>query len=71
MLQVALEQASAIDSYYKSYFSALKADYLTLGDWKRLRIIRDFLQPFNRATKETEGDSIMIDKVLFIMDVLI
>lgn len=71
MLVVAIEKEGAIDSYTKNHFATLEADCLTPQDWKRLRTIKDFLQPFYRATLETQGDSATIDKVLFTMDVLV
>ena len=70
MLIVALEKAVAIDTYAKTHLYILEDDYLTPNDWKRLRTIKDFLQPFHRATLETQGDNATIDKVLFTIDVL-
>jgi hypothetical protein len=43
MLVITLEKAVAIDTYAKVYLTILKADYLTLKDWKRLCTIKDFL----------------------------
>jgi hypothetical protein len=71
MLIVALKKAAAIDTYAKTHLTTLEADYLTPNDWKRLRTIKDFLQPFHQATLETQGDNATLDKVLFTMDVLI
>jgi hypothetical protein len=71
MLIVALEKAAAINTYAKTYLTILEADYLTLNDWKRLRTIKDFLQPFHQATLKTQGDNATLNKVLFTMDVLI
>ena len=71
MLIVALELQSAIDSYTKSHLETLEADYLTPRDWKQLCMIMEFLQPFHRATLETQGDHASLDKVLFTMDILI
>ena len=71
MLVIAVEKAGAIDTYTKNHFPTLEADYLTPQHWKRLRTIKEFLQPFYRATLETQGDSAMIDKVLWTMDILI
>jgi len=53
MLIIALKKAAAIDTYTKIHLTALEADYLTLSDWKRLRTIKDFLQPFYQATLKT------------------
>ena len=71
MLVVADAKAAAIDIYTKEYLSSLTADYLSPDDWKELRTIMTFLQPFYRATLETQGDNATIDCVLFTMDVLI
>ena len=71
MLVIALEKAAAINTYAKTHLTALEADYLTPKDWKRLCMIKDFLQPFHWATLETQGDSATIDKVLWTMDILI
>jgi hypothetical protein len=70
MLSTALDKESAIDEYVKANFEALRKDYLSPHDWKVLRTINSFLQPFNRATLETQGDRVTLDKMLFTMDVL-
>jgi hypothetical protein len=54
----------------KANFEALRKDYLSPHDWKVLRTINSFLQPFNRATLETQGDRVTLNKMLFTMDVL-
>jgi hypothetical protein len=64
MLVIAIEKAGAIDTYTKNHFPTLEVDYLTLEHWKWLHTIKEFLQPFYRATLETQGDSATIDKVL-------
>ena len=71
MLVVADKHASPIDAYAKSYFDELSKDYLTPLDWKKLRTIMAFLQPFHRATLETQGHRATLEKVLFTMDVLV
>jgi hypothetical protein len=71
MLIVAIEKAGSIDTYTKNYLSTLEAEYLSLTDWDRLRTIKTFLQPFHRATLETQGDYATIDRVLFTMDILV
>jgi hAT family C-terminal dimerisation region len=70
MLSVALEKESAIDNYVKAYLKSLEKDYLSPQDWKSLRTISSFLQPFHRATLETQGDRVTLDQLLFTMDVL-
>jgi hypothetical protein len=70
MLSVALEKEPAIDNYVKANFKTLEKDYLSPQDWRTLRTINSFLQPFNRATLETQGDSTTFDQLLFTMDVL-
>ena len=71
MLIVASEKAGSIDTYTKNYLSALEEEYLSPKDWDQLRIITTFLQPFHRATLETQGDYATIDRVLFTMDILV
>jgi hypothetical protein len=70
-LVVADKHASSIDTYTKEHFAKLSEDYLTPEDWKRLRTIKDFLQPFHRATLETQGHRATLETVLFTMDVLV
>ena len=72
MLTVAVQSsiASAIDIFTKNHFDVLQHDYLSSDDWTRLRTIKNFLQPFARATLETQGTAGTIDRVLFTMDVL-
>jgi hypothetical protein len=71
MLEVALLLEGPIDTYAKNHYTALQADYLNPQDWTRLRTIKNFLQTFERATLETQRGHVMIDKVIFIMDVLV
>ena len=71
MLAVADQKAVAIDTYSKNHFATLQADYLSPEDWERLRMIKEFLQPFHRATLETQGDHATIDSVLFTMDIIV
>jgi len=71
MLLVALALRAAIEKYCQNHESDLEDDELTPEDWRRLRTIKEFLEPFNRATLYTEGDSAAIDRVLFTMDILI
>jgi len=71
MLKIAIEKAAATDSYTKQWYEALRDDFLSPQDWETLGTISNFLQPFYRATLETEGDCATIDRVLFTMDILI
>ena len=71
MLTVALSLRSAIDEYCRNNESDLEDDELTPEDWRRLRTIKEFLEPFHDATLYTEGDRAAIDRVLFTMDILI
>ena len=70
MLTVALEKESAIDQYCKAYFDSLKKDALSPQDWKMLRVIEAFLEPFNDATLKNQGDNVTLDLLLFSMDIL-
>ena len=71
MLDVFLKLRPAIDKYIQNHEADLEADELSSQDWKRLRTIKEFLEPFKSATLYTEGDSGTIDRVLFTIDVLI
>jgi hypothetical protein len=71
MLDVALEKEKAVIAYIKDHINTLEDDRLTPIEWRTLRTIRNFLHPFYRATKATEGDASMIDSVLYTMDILI
>jgi len=71
MLAVAKQQSSAIDTYSKNHFTTLQTEYLYPKDWKFLHTTKAFLQPFYRATLETQGDYATIDRVLFTMDILV
>ena len=53
MLVIAVKKARAINIYTKNHFPTLKADYLTPQHWKQLSIIKEFLQPFYKATLKT------------------
>jgi hypothetical protein len=70
MIDTALKNESAIDNYVKANFKSLEKDHLSPQDWTSLRTINTFLQPFNRATLENEGDHVTLDQLLFTMDVL-
>jgi nitric oxide reductase activation protein len=69
MLEVLLKEKAHVDKYCEDFEHELRKDLLDLADWKKLRTINDFLQPFASGTLFTEGNS--IDRTLFTMDVLI
>ena len=71
MLQVLLKEKAYIDKYCEHFEHELQKDLLDLADWKKLRTINEFLQPFFRATLFTKGDEVSIDRTLFTMDILI
>jgi hypothetical protein len=71
MLTVLLNLRPAVEKYCQDHEEELEDDILSRQDWKRLRIIKDFLAPFSRATLAAEGDSTSIDATLFTMDILI
>jgi hypothetical protein len=71
MLVVALELRPAVEQYFQNHESDLEDDELSNADWRRLRTIKEFLEPFTQATLYTKGDSVAIDRVLFSIDVLI
>jgi hypothetical protein len=71
MLLILLELKGMVEKYYKNYESKLKEDLLSHTDWKKLRTIKDFFAPFSRVTLVIKGDSISINRTLFIIDILI
>jgi hypothetical protein len=70
MLQVLLELRPVVERYCQNHEEELEEDILTPKDWKKLRIIKDFLGPFKRATLAAKG-STSLDSTLFMIDVLI
>ena len=71
MLIILLNLRPIVKKYYNDYKEELKEDILEFLDQKKLRMIKDLLSPFTRATLIIEGDSTSIDFTLFIIDVLI
>ena len=69
LLEVLLKEKAYIDKYYKRFKHKLSKDLLDLANWKKLRTIDVFLQPFASGTLFTKGD--FINRTLFIIDVLI
>ena len=62
----------AIKAYQKEYIKEFnKEDLLNIANQQTLSNIKDFLQPFNRVIKETEGDIATLNKVLFIIDFIV
>ena len=61
----------AIDTYIKSHFDELSENYLISQDWKKLHVIMNFLQLFEQATLKTEEHHVILDKMLFTMNILI
>jgi hypothetical protein len=71
MFFILLELKGKVEQYYEDYENELEKDLLFYTDWKKLRTIKDFFAPFSRVTLATEGNSVFINRTLFIMDVLI
>jgi hypothetical protein len=71
MLTTGLKLQSAINAYAEKYYSELGEDYLSPAEWRVLEDTAAFLQPFYRATLETEGDLATLDRSLYTMDILI
>lgn len=72
MILVALELRAAITKYQEEYVDEFdEEDIINATDWKALDNAREFLQPFQRVIKETEGDKATLDKVLYTMDFMI
>ena len=71
MLVIALELRLAVEKYFQNHELDLEDDELSNADWRQLRTIMEFLEPFSQATLYTKGDIAAIDRVFFSMDVLI
>ena len=71
MLIIALELRPAIKKYCQNHELELEDNELTPEDQRRLRTIKDFLEPFQLATLYTKGDYAVINRVLFTIDVLV
>ena len=72
MILIAIELRVAITKYQEDYIDEFdEEDILNAADWKALENVRDFLQPFQCVTKETEGDKTTLDKVLYTMDFMV
>ncbi|ODQ69001.1 hypothetical protein LIPSTDRAFT_76413, partial [Lipomyces starkeyi NRRL Y-11557] len=58
MLVTALKSnvRTALHQYVDNWYTEVKEDYLSPDDWQTLEETATFLQPFYRATLETEGD---------------
>jgi hypothetical protein len=66
-----LDLKSQVKKYCDLYEGELQGDLLSCEDWKKLKIIKDFLAPFVRATLATKEDHASIDRTLFNIDILI
>jgi hypothetical protein len=60
-----------IEKYCENYESELEENFLFYADWKKLRTIKDFLILFSRIILVIKGDSVFINRTLFIMNILI
>ena len=56
---------------YVAEFEELEADQLTHSDWEVLYDTRNFLLPFDAASKRLQRDDITLDEVLWTMDVIV
>jgi hypothetical protein len=71
MLIVLLNLRLTVEKYCGNYKEELKKDILNYLDWKKLCTIKEFFSPFTQATFAIKGDSISINFILFIINVLI
>ena len=74
MINVALQPhiRRSIQQYFEKYFQDFDDDdFLSPTDWESLKYTADFLQPFERVTKELEGDRSTLDYVRYTMDFLV
>jgi hypothetical protein len=70
LLNVILEKQEHVKWYQDKYWDSLKDDFLIPENWQILHDTRDFLQPFWKITRLTEGHRTILDSTLFTMDVL-
>jgi hypothetical protein len=69
---VAFKLRPGITRYQEKYYNKFEAgDILSPPDWASLGQILEFLQLFERITKEVEGDQSTLDKVLYTIDFLV
>ena len=61
MLVIALELRLVVEKYFQNHELDLEDDELSNTDWRRLRTIIKFLEPFSQATLYTKGDFIAIN----------
>jgi hypothetical protein len=71
MLEIALELRPFINQFIEKHYESCRLNFLSPDDWKALEQTYEFLQPFFRVTKETEGDRATLDRTLYTMDFLI
>ena len=71
MLDWAIQKIKPAILQLTSEEEALSKDQLSADDWKTLLQIRDFLQCFYEATKESEGRQAILDDVLLSMDCML
>ena len=69
---MALKLKNAIAKYQNNFIEEFnEANILNIANWKTLKNIRDFLQPFKRVIKEIEGNKVTLNKLLFIIDFIV
>jgi len=72
MLRTALDLRKAITKYQETNYRDFDdGDSISPVDWVSLKEVVEFLKPFERVTKEVEGDRSTLDSVLFTMDFLV
>ena len=71
MLLIILRLKSEVEKYCDLYEGELQGDLLSREDQKKLKMIKDFLTPFTRATLATKGDNASINRTLFNIDILV
>lgn len=68
---VALSKRKEINNWQEDHHNELGEDRLEFTDWQELQQIDQFLQPFQSATKGTEGEKNSLDDMLMSMDFLV
>ena len=70
MLATAIEIKSAVDTYLENHMDTLEQDQLDRDDWSLLRNMASVLKVFDSSTLIGEGDSGLLHRAIFVLDVL-
>ena len=72
IILVAFKLKDIIIKYQEEFIEEFnKANILNITNWKVLKNIKNFLQPFKKVIKEIKRNKAIINKVLFVIDFII